>query len=99
HTLRRTYISNGGQDTYVDQHFNLSGVTYSTSPNIGTENSNFYRTRFGYDAKGRQNYVKLPTGTIQRTVYDTRDRVLSNWMGTNDNGATDTDPTAGGAIA
>ncbi|OYW24043.1 MAG: hypothetical protein B7Z55_02910, partial [Planctomycetales bacterium 12-60-4] len=32
-----------------------------------------------------------------RTVYETRGLVLGQWVGTDDNGATDSDPTGGGA--
>jgi RHS repeat-associated protein len=37
------------------------------------------------------------SGTIQRMVYDSRGLVISNWTGTDDNGATAADPTGGGA--
>ena len=36
-------------------------------------------------------------GTITRTVHDPRGLALSVWVGTNDTGATDNDPTGGGA--
>src|SRR5439155_6548513 len=83
-TLARTYVSAGGQVTQSDAYFNLSGLTYSTSTSLGTENVNFYRTRYGYDERGRQDRVQLPTGTIERAVYDARGRVASTWVGTND---------------
>ena len=46
---------------------------------------------------GRQNRVKSPNGTITRTVFDVRGLVDSVWVGTDDNGATDTDPTGNSA--
>ncbi len=96
-TLSRTYLNSANQLIYRDNYFNLSGLTYSTSPNLGTENVNFYRTRYAYSANGLLNRIQFPTGTIQRTVYDSHKRLVSEWIGTNDNGATDSDPTGGGA--
>jgi hypothetical protein len=58
----------------------------------GMPNANYLETLYGYDAMGRQNRVVEPSGTIRRTVYDTRGLVVSNWTGTNDRGATDDDP-------
>jgi hypothetical protein len=95
-TLARTYVTNGGQVTRSDAYFNLAGLTYSTGA-MGTLNTNYYETSYGFDARGRQNMVKSPTNTISRTVYDALGRTASSWVGTNDNGATDTDPTGGGA--
>jgi len=96
-TLSRSYTNNSGQVTHSDEYFNLSGVTYSTAANLGTENTNYYRTRFAYDDRGLQERVQLPTGTIERTVYDNLRRAKSSWIGTNDTGATHDDPTGGGA--
>ena len=67
-----------------DAYFNLSGVTYSTAAHIGTLNTNYYETTDDYDSRGRLARVGLPTGTIERTVYDGLDRVVSTWVGTND---------------
>jgi len=58
---------------------------------------NYDETRFGYDVMGRQNTVVNAAGTINRTVFDVRNLGVSTWRGTNDNRATDTDPTGGGA--
>jgi hypothetical protein len=45
----------------------------------------------------RQNRDVTPGGTITRTIYDVRGNALSIWIGTDDTGATDSDPTGGGA--
>lgn len=63
----------------------------------GWVNVNFYSTRYGRDAMGRENRVASPGGTIRREVIDARGNPASVWIGTNDNGATNTDPTGGGA--
>ena len=72
---------------------------YHDIPSSGDGNatSNYDETKFAYDSIGRQNRVETPAGTITRTIYDVRSLVDSVWVGTNDNGATDTDPTGGGA--
>jgi RHS repeat-associated protein len=83
-TLARDYTNAAGQIVSRDEYFNLSGVTYSTAPNRGQQNVNYYRTSLRYDIRGRLNRVLRPTGTIERTVYDGLDRVVSTWVGTND---------------
>jgi YD repeat-containing protein len=43
-TLSRTYFNAGGQITHEDVYFNLAGLSYTTSTNLGTANTHFYRT-------------------------------------------------------
>jgi RHS repeat-associated protein len=83
-TLSRQYSNAAGQVVSADAYFNLSGVTYSTAANLGTEGINYYRTRQDYDDRGRLDRVQTPTGTINRTVYEGLGRVVSIWVGTND---------------
>jgi RHS repeat-associated protein len=96
-SLSRSYISAGGQVTREDDYFNLTGLTYSTALYIGTQNTNYYSTLTDYNPRGLVKRTQLPTGTINWTVYDGLKRVVSSWVGTNDNGATNSDPTGGGA--
>src|SRR6266853_1070387 len=77
-------MSAGGQIVRKDDYFNLPGVTYSVSAYIGTQNTNYYTTNFGYDDRGRKDRVQTPNGTIYRTVYDGLGRPISTWIGTND---------------
>ena len=63
----------------------------------GGEGANYLETIYGYDDMGRRNRIIEPSGTIRRRVYDARGLVISNWTGTDDHSATDTDPTGGGA--
>jgi RHS repeat-associated protein len=83
-TLARSYTDNAGQTVRTDAYFNLSGVTYATSTYIGTLNTNYYKTLFDYDSRGRLDRTLMPTGTINRTVYDGLGRVVSTWVGTDD---------------
>src|SRR5258708_29576608 len=62
-SLARSYTNAAGQVVSSDEYFNLSGLSYSTSTTLGTENTNFYRTRYGYDQRGPPNMAKTPTGT------------------------------------
>ncbi len=64
----------------------------------GFENADYYATRYGRDTMGRENRVAAPGGTIVRTVHDPRGLTLSEWMGTDDTGATDGDPTGNAAL-
>jgi YD repeat-containing protein len=89
-SLSRTYFNDAGQASRTDDYFLLSGLSYSSSANFGTLNTNYYETKFGYDSRGRQNRVQNPDGTINRTVYDGLGRVVSEWTGTNDSNWSDT---------
>ena len=62
----------------------------------GSPGTNYLQTSFGYDWMNRRNMVMTPAGTITRTVFDERDNPTGVWVGTNDTGATNTDPTGGG---
>ena len=84
-SLSRQLTSAGGQMVESDAYFNLTGVTYSASSfHLGTANTNYYATTYGYDHDGNQNKVTDPNGTITRTVYDGQRRAVSTWVGTND---------------
>src|SRR5258708_15707360 len=62
----------------------------------GESGANYLETIYGYDGMGRQNRAVDPSGTIKRTVFAVRGLVVSNWTGTDDGGATDSDPTGSG---
>lgn len=66
------------------------------SGGTGTEGANYDQATFGYDAMKRRNRSVTPGGTITRLVFDPRGLVLSTWGGTNDDGATSSDPSGGG---
>jgi RHS repeat-associated protein len=84
-SLSRSYRNLAGQVTTTDTYFNLSGVTYSTAANIGTINTNYYRTTFDYGKQyGQLNRYVSSLGTVTRTEYDTWGRATSIWVGTDD---------------
>lgn len=72
---------------------------YHTIPSSGegTSGTNYDQTDYGYDLRNRRNRTVTPGGTIIFTVFDARSLVLSTYVGTDDTGATETDPTGGGA--
>lgn len=62
----------------------------------GTSTDNYAETLWDYDVEARLLRQKNPSGTIRRWTYDVRGRVTALWIGTDDAGATASDPSAGG---
>ena len=62
----------------------------------GVRGTNYNQTNYAYDRMQRQVRIQTPGRTITRTVYHPMGRVLQTWIGTNDNGATASDPSGGG---
>ena len=63
----------------------------------GIRGANYQQSNYGYDLMQRQIRKQTPGRTINRTVFHPMGWVLENWTGTNDNGATEGDPSGGGA--
>lgn len=68
----------------------------ATQDDVGIEGTNFDQMDYGYDAMGRRNRNVSGGGTIERIIFDTRGLPLETWIGTNDTGATDSDPDGSG---
>ena len=64
----------------------------------GTVGTHFHETVYDRDEMGRDNRIETADGTIRRTVFNAHDQVVSSWVGTNDTGATDSDPTGNNAF-
>ncbi|MFN6331093.1 MAG: RHS repeat-associated core domain-containing protein [Planctomyces sp.] len=64
---------------------------------VGVEGTNYNTTSFGYDDMSRRNQVTSPGGTISFSVFDDRGLTTGLYVGTDDTGATQNDPTGGGA--
>ncbi|WP_437191561.1 glycosyltransferase [Planctomicrobium sp. SH527] len=62
----------------------------------GTEGTHYNQSNYGYDSMQRRNRTVTPGGTITDVVFDARSLVVSTYLGTNDEGATESDPTGGG---
>ncbi|HEY7312113.1 MAG TPA: hypothetical protein VH643_22300 [Gemmataceae bacterium] len=82
-SLTRDYTNAAGQVIAEDDYFNLGGLVYATGV-MGTLNVNYYQTVHGYDNWGRLVRTQTPNGTIYRTVYNSLDEAVSDWVGTND---------------
>jgi RHS repeat-associated protein len=99
-TLSRDYTNAAGQVVWHDDYFNLAGLSYldgAGNPQfgLGTQGSNFYRTQFTYDSRGRLNRTITPAGTTYRTDYDALGRPTADWVGTADGAGGNMVQTAG----
>ena len=81
-------------------YFDASGASGDSDADgfVGVEGTHYNVTETGYEDLGdsqmyRQNSTVSAGGTITRVVLDARGLVQSTWIGTNDAGATDADPT------
>jgi hypothetical protein len=76
-----------------------SSRAYHTIPSsgAGASGTNYDQTDYGYDSMGRQNKMQSPGGTITRSVFDGLGRAIKSYVGLDDTGATESDPTGGGA--
>jgi uncharacterized delta-60 repeat protein/RHS repeat-associated protein len=86
-SLSRTHTTAGGQVDESDRYASLAGQTYGTgaaSFQIGSKNTNYYATSYGYDDLGRQNKIFDALDTITLTIFDAMGRTASTWVGTND---------------
>lgn len=88
-SLSRSCYSVGGQLDHTDSYFSLSGLTYSTSADFGTEGAHFLRTRYSYEKRGRQARVQGPDGTISEVFCDSQSRSIMTWAGTDDTPSSD----------
>jgi len=77
----------------------LTQRVYHKIPLIGEgeRGEHYGESKFSYDIEGRRIREVSPGGTITRAVYDATGRVVSRWVGTNDAGATPSDPTGNSA--
>ncbi len=62
----------------------------------GSPGTNYDETVYGYDVNKRRNRVVTPGGTITFTVFDPRNLPSEVFIGTDDSGASASDPTGGG---
>jgi hypothetical protein len=86
-------------NTYTDCCLLASTRVYHTIPTSGegSQGTNYDESVFGYDSRKRRNRSVTGGGTITRTVFDSRNYPSEIYVGTDDTGATASDPTGGGA--
>jgi len=89
HTLRDLW----GRETGRRDYFEIPPQNGSA----GFEGTDYRLSTYGYDAMNRRDRMVSPDGTITRTVFDVRNEPTATWVGTDDTGATATDPGNGGA--
>lgn len=82
---------------YTDCCFVASERVYKLIPSSGSGSSgtNYDEAEFGYDLMKRQYRTVTPGGTITDLVFEPRGIVIGVWVGTDDTGATPTDPSGG----
>ncbi|MGH7978375.1 MAG: RHS repeat domain-containing protein, partial [Limisphaerales bacterium] len=62
----------------------------------GSEGVNYNQTDYAYDSMDKLQRNETPGGTITWTIYDQRERMSAIWVGTNDEGATSSNPAGSG---
>ncbi len=80
-SLTRYYTNDAGQVITEDDYFDLSNLAYMVGV-MGVVGTNFYQRHYGYDDRGRLSTTTTGNGTIYQTVFDSLDRPLSDWVGT-----------------
>ena len=84
---------------YTDCCLAASQRVYRLIPTsgVGVSGTNYDETDYSYDPMKRLVRTASPGGTINWSVFDVQGQLTSTYIGTNDNGATFSDPTGGGA--
>jgi RHS repeat-associated protein len=90
HTLRDRWGRDAGSRAYTEIPL--------VEGSAGFEGENYRLSRRGYDAMNRPVRLVSTDGTISRSVFDVRGEIVSEWIGTDDAGATATAPSGGGAV-
>ena len=95
----RTIFDSAGRRLAVRRYVQIpsSEREVDARPVEGFPITDYLQETFGYDSMERVNRTVSAGGTIQRSVFDARGLVTSVWVGTNDTGATNIDPSGGGA--
>ena len=87
-TLHRNLTNISGQVIEARDYFSLSGTSYA-AVTLGTASNdsstgNYHVTTYHYNDQGKLDGIEAPTGTIERMVYDSLNRLTSTWVGTDD---------------
>ncbi len=90
-SLSRSFKNDAGQIVEDRVYHQLGGLTYSTSANLGTEGTNYYRSAFSLDHHAKQDRMVNANGTITVTLRDGLGRARGVYVGTDDT-TTDSEP-------
>ena len=82
-SLTRTLMNSAGQKTAVRKYFDFTGLTYSTTKNIGTEGVNYLETDISYGIWGQSVTTIDPSGTVSKKRYDSLGRLTRVLVGLN----------------
>jgi RHS repeat-associated protein len=88
--IQRYFSNNERRITYQRVYFAIP------TSGDGVSGMNYNQTSYGYTTTGLLNRTQTPGGAIRSSVYNAKGWLLSSWLGTDDTGATETDPTGGG---
>lgn len=93
-----TWVSWTHRHIHPDHPPSLEQVYHNIpSSGGGASGTNYNQTLFGYDSALRMLVrTQTPGGTIQRKVYNPMNWVVGEWTGTNDTGATNSNPAGSG---
>jgi RHS repeat-associated protein len=83
-SLSRSLLNSAGQLVQTREYYDLTGVSYSTARNLGTEGVNYRETETVYGPWGDTVKVIDPSGTIRKTLFDSQGRPTTILVGTND---------------
>jgi YD repeat-containing protein len=87
-SLDRVLTDLSFRTTETDAYISLSGITYSTTPQLGTAGTNYDATTTAYDINSNPQRTENAVGTITDTYYDSLGRATSVAVGTNDSTGT-----------
>lgn len=92
---KNIYFNDTGSANRTRVYWNIP----TTNGDEGNSTDNYNETDYGFDLGGMGRLIRVlsPGGTIMRWVYTAQGRHKEKWIGTDDTGATDSDPTGGGA--
>ncbi|MBA3936049.1 MAG: RHS repeat-associated core domain-containing protein [Planctomycetes bacterium] len=97
-SLSRDLLDQSSRPIAHDDYVSFSGITYGTTPTLGTLNTNYYRSTTGYDKRGNPARFQDAAGSIRRVVNDLLDRSVSSWTGINDTVSGEWAPANAGAM-
>jgi hypothetical protein len=88
---QKTNFDGNARRTYERVYHNIP------SSGEGSSGTNYHQTDYAYNSMARVIDRKSPGGTIHWTVYHAKGWVKEQWVGTDDTGATESNPAGSGS--